>query len=110
MRRPTARAAELTKAELKAGGAELRGRVLELRPHWLAVLGVTGFRAAFDAPEAAVGPQRETVGATRLWVLPNPSGLNAHYPPAALATEFARLRLAAGLPDRSGLLADPARP
>ena len=51
----------------------------------------------------SVGPQPEQIEATSIWVLPNPSGLNAHYPPALLAREFARLRVAAGLPDRSGV-------
>ncbi|MFC4033959.1 G/U mismatch-specific DNA glycosylase [Streptomyces polygonati] len=108
VRRPTARAAELTRAEYVDGGRDLRRRVLDLRPDWLALLGVTGYRAAFDAPGASVGPQRQTLGSTRLWVLPNPSGLNAHYPPAALAREFAELRVAASLPDRSGLLGPEA--
>jgi hypothetical protein len=52
-------------------------------------------------PDAAVGLQEDMIGSTRIWILPNPSGLNAHYPPRALAAEFARLRVAAGLPDRS---------
>ncbi|HEX3786685.1 MAG TPA: G/U mismatch-specific DNA glycosylase [Pseudonocardiaceae bacterium] len=104
--RPTVRAAELTKAEYVAGGQQLRERVLARRPAWLALLGVTGYRAAFGVAAAQVGPQAETIGSTRIWVLPNPSGLNAHYPPMLLAKEFARLRIAAGLPDRSGILGD----
>lgn len=106
VRRPTARAAELTRSEYVRGGEDLRRRVEVLRPRWLALLGVTGYRAAFGVGDAAVGPQAASIGGTRVWVLPNPSGLNAHYPPAALAAEFARLRVAAGLPDRSGLLGD----
>jgi double-stranded uracil-DNA glycosylase len=102
VRRPTVRAAELSKAEYVTGGQELRERVLARQPAWLALLGVTGYRAAFGIPDAAVGLQPETIGTTRIWVLPNPSGLNAHYPPTALAREFARLRVATGLPDRSG--------
>lgn len=110
-RRPTVRAAELTRREYVEGGERLRGRVLARRPAWLALLGVTGYRAAFGAPGASVGLQRQTIGETRVWVLPNPSGLNAHYPPALLAREFARLRIAAGLPDRSGVLgAEPYSP
>src|SRR5580658_2596686 len=101
VRRPTAGVAELTQAEFVEGGRLLRRRVLARHPRWLAVLGVTAYRAAFGRPDAAVGLQEDTIGATRLWILPNPSGLNAHYPPRALATEFARLRVAAGLPDRS---------
>jgi TDG/mug DNA glycosylase family protein len=106
--RPTVRAAELTKQEYVDGGIELRQRVLDRRPDWLALLGVTGYRAAFGVPNARVGRQPETIGTTRIWVLPNPSGLNAHYPPLALAGEFARLRIAAGFPDRSGILGDAA--
>jgi TDG/mug DNA glycosylase family protein len=106
VRRPTVRAAELTKDEYVEGGKQLRRRVLARRPDWLALLGVTGYRAAFGAAGAQVGLQPETIGTTRIWVLPNPSGLNAHYPPAVLAVEFARLRIATGLPDRSGIIGD----
>lgn len=90
--RATARAAELAPAELRAGALELQEKMARLRPQWLAVLGVTVYRTAFGHPGAAVGPQAAVIGPTRLWVLPNPSGLNAHWPPAALAGEFARLR------------------
>jgi double-stranded uracil-DNA glycosylase len=106
VRRPTVGVAELTQAEFVEGGRLLRRRVLARHPRWLAVLGVTAYRAAFGRPDAAVGLQEDTIGSTRLWILPNPSGLNAHYPPRALATEFARLRVAAGLPDRSRRLED----
>jgi double-stranded uracil-DNA glycosylase len=94
--RATARADELTTDEMVAGGVQLRAKVHRLRPRWLAVCGVTAYRTAFDAPKAVVGEQPTGVGATRVWVLPNPSGLNAHYSAAALAGEFARLRDAAG--------------
>jgi double-stranded uracil-DNA glycosylase len=104
VRRPTASAAELSRQELVDGGRDLDGRMRELRPEWLAMLGVTGYRAAFGVKQAKVGPQPETIGGARVWVVPNPSGRNAHYPPAALAVEFARLRVAVGLPDRSGVL------
>ena len=99
--RATARADELTRDELVDGGAALREKVIDLRPAWLAVVGIGAYRTAFGRRDATVGPQDETVGETRVWVLPNPSGLNAHWPAAALAEEFARLRDAAGLPDRS---------
>jgi TDG/mug DNA glycosylase family protein len=56
---------------------------------------VTAYRAAFGRPRAAVGPQDGAIGATRVWVLPNPSGLNAHWSAGSLAGEFARLRAAA---------------
>jgi len=106
VRRPTVGVAELAQAEFVEGGRLLRRRVLARRPRWLAVLGVTAYRAAFGRLDAAVGLQEDTIGSTRLWILPNPSGLNAHYSPRALATEFARLRVAAGLPDRSRRLED----
>lgn len=93
--RPTARAGELTTDELVAGGEELRAKVRRLRPRWLAVCGITAYRAAFGESEAVIGEQATTVGDTRIWVLPNPSGLNAHYTAPALAHEFARLREAA---------------
>jgi double-stranded uracil-DNA glycosylase len=94
--RATARAAELSPAELRAGADVLGGKLAQLGPHWLAVLGVTAYRTAFGAAGAVVGPQPEVIGPTRVWLLPNPSGLNAHYSAAALAAEFARLRAAAG--------------
>ncbi|MEU6532230.1 G/U mismatch-specific DNA glycosylase [Streptomyces sp. NPDC046928] len=106
VRRPTARAAELTPDEFRQGGEDLVRRMDGLRPSWLAFLGVTGYRAAFGARDAGVGAQAASIGGARVWVLPNPSGLNAHYPPSALAVEFAKLRVATGLPDRSGLTGD----
>ncbi len=93
--RATARADELTAEEYRQGGRELAVKVARLRPRWLAVLGVTAYRAAFDDRKAAVGPQVRTIGSSRVWVLPNPSGLNAHWTPTTLAEEFARLREAA---------------
>jgi TDG/mug DNA glycosylase family protein len=62
---------------------------------WLAVVGITAYRVAFDAPRAAVGPQEATIGDAHVWLLPNPSGLNAHWQLPELAAEFARLRAAA---------------
>jgi TDG/mug DNA glycosylase family protein len=93
--RATARADELTDDEVRAGGARLRELVAAMAPRWLAVVGITAYRVAFDAPRAAVGPQDATVGDTRIWLLPNPSGLNAHWQLPDLAAEFARLRAAA---------------
>ncbi len=93
--RGTARADELTAAELAAGGERLRALVAQLRPRWLAVVGVTAYRVAFDDRTAAVGRQPIGLGETGLWVLPNPSGLNAHYSANALVAEFARLHEAA---------------
>ena len=93
--RATARADELDAGELRAGGAVLTAVAAELGVSWLAVLGVTAYRAAFGQPRAAVGPQPALPGGSRMWVLPNPSGLNASYQMDRLAQEFARLREAA---------------
>ena len=88
--RATARADELTAAELVAGGARLRELVARVRPAWLAVVGITAYRTAFAAPAAVVGPQ-EPWGPTGVWVLPNPSGLNAHYQLPELTAAYAAL-------------------
>ncbi|WP_344168169.1 G/U mismatch-specific DNA glycosylase [Kribbella lupini] len=97
--RPSARADELTKAEFRAGGENLERKVLEFGPDWLAVVGVTAYRDAFGLPKAAIGRQERVIGRTRVWVLPNPSGLNAHYTLPKLALVYGELRVAAGLPD-----------
>ncbi|MDX3241120.1 G/U mismatch-specific DNA glycosylase [Streptomyces sp. ME18-1-4] len=93
--RATARADELSAEEYREGGRLLAEKVTLLKPRWLAVVGVTAYRAAFDDRKAAVGPQARVIGDTRVWVLPNPSGLNAHWTAATMAEEFARLRVAA---------------
>lgn len=93
--RSTATAAELSDAELRAGGRRLAAKLRRLRPAMLAVLGIGAYRAAFGRPDATLGRQAEPIGDTPLWVLPNPSGLNAHYNVAGLATLFAELRDAA---------------
>jgi double-stranded uracil-DNA glycosylase len=93
--RATARADELTARELSEGGRSLATKMRRVRPTWLAVLGVGAYRTAFAERAATVGPQLRTLGATRVWVLPNPSGLNAHYTLDRLVEEFARLRHAA---------------
>lgn len=93
--RATARASELTTEELVEGGRLLADKAASFRPRWLAVVGVTAFRTAFRLPGATVGPQRACIAATRVWVLPNPSGLNAHWTPPALIEAFAELRTAA---------------
>jgi TDG/mug DNA glycosylase family protein len=90
--RPSAKADELTIDEVKAGGRELTEKVELYSPKVLAVLGVTVYRAAFGRKKAQVGPQVDTVGGARVWVLPNPSGLNAHWQLPALAEEFGRLK------------------
>jgi TDG/mug DNA glycosylase family protein len=93
--RATATADQLTPAELAAGGKRLAARVRRYRPRFLAVLGIGAYRTAFHRPQADLGPQPETIGATRIWILPNPSGLNAHYRAADLARLFRALREAA---------------
>jgi len=90
--RTSATAAELTEEEIRAGGKRLVAKVRRARPRVLAILGVGAYRTAFDRPKAQVGLQQETIGATRLWVLPNPSGLNANYQAAELARLFRELR------------------
>ena len=90
-RRTTARADELTPDELRAGARLLRGKILRFQPRFLAVVGFTAFRTAFDRPGATGGRQQESIGDTTVWLLPNPSGLNAHHPVTALATMFGEL-------------------
>jgi double-stranded uracil-DNA glycosylase len=90
--RATAGAAELTREELRAGAELLAARAAAIRPAVVAVLGVGAWRAGFGAPQATVGPQPERVGGARAWLLPNPSGLNAHWQLAGLAAAFAELR------------------
>lgn len=92
--RASAAADELSRAELIAGGRALEEKVLRFQPHFLAVLGLTAYRTAFNRPKASIGPQPEGIGTTRLWVMPNPSGLNAHYSLADLANLFRELKTA----------------
>jgi TDG/mug DNA glycosylase family protein len=93
--RATATADELTPAEIVAGGRRLAAKVRRYRPRYLAILGIGAYRTAFARPKAQLGLQPETIGATALWVLPNPSGLNAHYRADELARLFRELRVAA---------------
>lgn len=90
--RATARADELTDHELREGGERLRRLVAELAPAWLAVVGIGAYRTAFGRRDATVGEQDDRLGDTGVWVLPNPSGLNAHWSREAMTAEFARLR------------------
>ncbi|MFF1464438.1 G/U mismatch-specific DNA glycosylase [Streptomyces sp. NPDC058330] len=92
--RATARADELSGDEYRAGGEALSAKVAELGPLWLAVVGVTAYRTAFGERRARIGPQERTVGGARVWALPNPSGLNAHWTVTTMAAEYARLRAA----------------
>ena len=90
--RTTATADLLRREEIIAGGKRLRAKVLRYRPRILAVLGVGAYRTAFNQSKAVVGRQHDQIGNTILWVLPNPSGLNAHYQAADLARLFRELR------------------
>ena len=99
--RATARADELTVDEIRAGGEILVAKLAEYRPRWLAVLGVGAYRTAYGRRDARVGAQPDRIGGARVWVLPNPSGLNAHYTLDKLAAEFAALRAAGEIPPAS---------
>ncbi|HEX5765549.1 MAG TPA: G/U mismatch-specific DNA glycosylase [Woeseiaceae bacterium] len=90
--RTTATAAELTKAELADARHALERKVQRYKPLWLAVLGIGAYRIAFDRRDAHIGKQPERLGSTEVWVLPNPSGLNAHYQLPDLIRLFAELR------------------
>ncbi|MGW2473340.1 G/U mismatch-specific DNA glycosylase [Streptomyces sp. NPDC001665] len=92
--RATARADELSAEEFREGGRILTAKVERLRPQWVAVVGITAYRTAFGERRARIGPQERTVGGARVWALPNPSGLNAHWTAATMAEEYARLRAA----------------
>ena len=95
--RASTAAHELTKAEIVAGGKVLRIKVQKFAPQFLAVLGLGIYRTAFSQPKAVVGLQAERIGDTQVWLLPNPSGLNAHYQPAELVRLFAELHTASRL-------------
>ena len=97
VRRATARAAELTTEELRAGGAELEALVRRTSPAVVAVAGITAYRLAFGRPKAVLGRQPERLAGADLWVVPNPSGLNAHATIASLAESYAEVGRAAGL-------------
>jgi TDG/mug DNA glycosylase family protein len=84
---------ELSREELVAGGRAFEKKVKKYRPRAVAILGVSAYRLAFDCPTAKVGPQPEEMGDALVWVLPNPSGLNAHFTPQVLAKTFREFRL-----------------
>lgn len=94
--RATASAAELRPDELREGRRRLERIADELRPRLVAVLGLGAYRTAFDRPGAIEGPQGERLGPSALWLLPNPSGLNAHHQLPDLIERFAELRRASG--------------
>lgn len=82
---------ELSAAELRRGAEKLKAKIIKFKPAVVALVGIGAFRTAFQKPKASVGLQDEKLAAAAVWVLPNPSGLNAHYTPAQLAAEFRKL-------------------
>src|SRR5215208_1126403 len=90
--RATVSAAELTVDELRAGRRRLERKVRRYAPRWLAVVGIGAYRIAFERPKALMGAQPEKIGSTGLWVLPNPSGLNANHQLPDLTRAFRALR------------------
>lgn len=93
----TARADEVERAALVAGARALRRRVARIDPAVVAILGISAYRVAFDRPRAVVGRQPDDLGGTQLWVVPNPSGLNAHATVASLAAAYREIAVAAGI-------------
>ena len=98
--RTTARADELSADEIRRGAGELEERLAPLRPRFVAVLGIGAYRTGFGQRDAALGPREEDLAGSRLWVLPNPSGLNAHHQLDDLTERFRVLR--AALPESEG--------
>ena len=95
--RTTARASELSTTELREGGVQLRQFVAEHRPAVVAIAGITAYRSAFKQPKAVMGEQDDDFEGSRLWVVPNPSGLNAHETIASLAVAYAEPAEVAGI-------------
>jgi TDG/mug DNA glycosylase family protein len=91
----TAMADELTAEQLRAGARRLVRKVKRYQPKIIAILGITSYRTAFERPKAGVGRQEERIDDTIIWVLPNPSGLNAHFQVRDLATLFREVHAAA---------------
>jgi TDG/mug DNA glycosylase family protein len=94
--RASARADELSREELIAGGDLLRKKIRRIHPQAVAIVGAGAYRTAFNAPKAAIGSQPQPLEGATLWVLPNPSGLNANYQPAALKQIFSAVRKSLG--------------
>jgi len=98
VRRATATAAELTDDEYRAGARRIRALVKRIRPHCVCFLGLTAYRAGFEQPKAQLGRQSDDLHGATVWLLPNPSGLNAHFQPADYARLFREVRLACVTP------------
>ncbi|TFV82524.1 mismatch-specific DNA-glycosylase [Microbacterium sp. dk485] len=97
VRRATARADELTRPELRAGAERVAADAARWRPRVVAVVGITAYRQGFDRPRAKAGRQEQRIGGAETWVVPNPSGLNAHDTVATLAEAYAAPARAAGV-------------
>jgi double-stranded uracil-DNA glycosylase len=95
--RATPRASELSVAELRAGAEQLTLRMQRWSPKVVAVAGVTAYRTAFQRPKAQLGHQPDTLAGAQLWIVPNPSGLNAHETIASLAVRYREVAEAAGI-------------
>lgn len=95
--RATARADELTTAELKEGRQHLEQLAEQLQPKVIAIVGITAYRAAFDEKKAVMGKQERMIAGAEMWVLPQPSGLNAHAPLPVLAEWWRQVGEAAGM-------------
>jgi double-stranded uracil-DNA glycosylase len=93
--RATVAASELSAAELRLGRVALEDKVSRYAPRWTAYVGIGAYATAFGRRNPALGPQEETIGPARIWVLPNTSGLNAHYKPARFAELWRELQVAA---------------
>lgn len=104
--RASARADELSTAEIRAGAARLERTVLAHHPRVVAVVGIGAYRTGFHRPQARPGRQPEDLAGAEVWVLPNPSGLNAHETVASLAEAYGAAADAAGIPRRPGWLSD----
>ena len=95
--RATAKASELTAIELREGGEQLRELVAAMQPAVVAVAGITAYRVAFKQPKAVMGEQPDGFEGARLWVVPNPSGLNAHETTSSLAAAYRAAAVAAAV-------------
>jgi TDG/mug DNA glycosylase family protein len=109
--RPTREAAEITTQELRAGARALERTVREHQPRLVAIVGLTAYRTAFERPKATMGLQPDhEIGGRPVWVLPNPSGLNAHYKPADFARLYAEARAYADATPPPAAPAPPSPP
>lgn len=90
--RASVSASEISREEYREGGRILLEKVLKYKPKWIAFVGIQAYRDAFDKPKAKTGLQLEKIGDAHVWVLPSPSGLNAHYKPADFARVFREFR------------------